>query len=324
MTCYTTTSEREPPCTTHPARRADMAFFQMDDGFDSEPRVLQAATAAFGLYSRCGIWAARNGTDGFVSEHIAALYGTREWIERLVDSGLWVRVDGGFTMPDYLEIHGNWPAEKIRAHRAAAAERQARARARKADADHDAMSRRESRVTHTGSHAVSHSAPSPSHPHPIDDSLRSSSTSAGGETDIKAKPKPKRPAPPDGFGVFWDAYPRKVAKAAAEKAYTRALADGADPALILAGAEFYALERKLQDPKYTKHPATWLNARCWEDEPDPEYRPPVIGAPSEAATAQPRPWAEVRAEQRGHTSAFQPPPDDEFGDWFAMDRDEPR
>lgn len=162
----TPTSEREPLCTTHSARRTDMAFFQMDDGFDSEPRVLQAATAAFGLYSRCGIWAARNGTDGFVSEHIAALYGTREWIERLVDSGLWVRVDGGFTMPDYLEIHGNWPAEKIRAHRAAAAERQARARARKATPVLEDTSRRESRVTHTGSHAVSHSAPS--HTHPID------------------------------------------------------------------------------------------------------------------------------------------------------------
>ena len=34
----------------------------------------------------------------------------------------------------------------------------------------------------------------------------------------------------------------------------------------LAGAQRYAAERKDQDPKYTKHPATWLNGGCWEDE----------------------------------------------------------
>lgn len=31
------------------------------------------------------------------------------------------------------------------------------------------------------------------------------------------------------------------------------------------------MKRKGQDPQYTKQPASWLNARCWEDEPSPAY-----------------------------------------------------
>lgn len=138
-------------------------FFQMDDGFDSEPRVLRAGTAAFGLYARCGLWVSRNLTDGFVPAELAASYGTREWIERLVDAGLWVRVDGGFTMPDYLEPgrHRNWSRERIEAHRAGAAERQAKARAGKAAKTRVTRDvTRDSHDSHTGSHGVSHSAPS--------------------------------------------------------------------------------------------------------------------------------------------------------------------
>jgi len=162
-----------------------MAFFQMDDKFHSELRVMQAGTAAFGLYSRCGDWVAEHLTDGFVPNEVAALYGTREWIERLLAAGLWLPADGGYTMPDYLERHGNWPAEKIRAHRAAAAERQARARTRKAAAAHEDPSRGESRVTHTASHAVSHSAPS--HTHPID--LLPSEEESAAEPPDASEPK---------------------------------------------------------------------------------------------------------------------------------------
>jgi len=130
-----------------------MAYFQMDDGTDTELRVLQAGTAAFGLYARCGVWAARNLTDGFVPEQIAALYGTREWIEKLVASGLWTLEDGGFGMPDYLEPHGNKTAEVVRKRRADAAARQQKLREGR---KHPNTSRGMSRVTNAGSNAGSH------------------------------------------------------------------------------------------------------------------------------------------------------------------------
>jgi hypothetical protein len=68
------------------------------------------------------------------------------------------------------------------------------------------------------------------------------------------------------FARFWSVYPKRVAKDAARKAWDRRINDGVDPEMMIRGAQRYAVERQGQDPKYTKHPATWINAGCWEDE----------------------------------------------------------
>lgn len=66
------------------------------------------------------------------------------------------------------------------------------------------------------------------------------------------------------FEVFWEAYNYKKAKGKAIEAFAKALSiDSADK--IIAGAKQYAKYRDI-DPKYWKHPATWLNQQCWNDE----------------------------------------------------------
>jgi hypothetical protein len=75
-----------------------------------------------------------------------------------------------------------------------------------------------------------------------------------------------RAAPAESFQEFWSVYPRRVAKESARRAFERALNAGAAPETLIAGAKRYAIERAGQEPRYTKHPATWLNAGCWEDE----------------------------------------------------------
>jgi hypothetical protein len=72
--------------------------------------------------------------------------------------------------------------------------------------------------------------------------------------------------PPDDFDEFWLFYPLKKAKGAAEVAFRRALSK-APAAAVLAGAQRYAAEAATDPGRWLKHPATWLNARCWEDEP---------------------------------------------------------
>lgn len=307
-----------------------MPWGRFDDGYASNRKVRKLSDQAFRLDVAGILWCAKYSTDGFIQEDdlpllCSEIRSPNGKADELVTKGRWERVEGGWLIHDYLDY--NPSAEQIQEERQLKTARQQRWRNRQyesrdgdVDASTDASRDGATDASRDGAPRARVPVPYPS-PTPITTSP--SSAGAEGHTQPK-KTRAKRPAPPDGFGVFWDAYPRKVAKAAAEKAYAKALANGADPALILAGAEFYALERKLQDPQYTKHPATWLNAGCWQDEPDPEYRPPIIGAPSEAATAQPRPWAEVRAEQLSHTSEFRPPPDDDIGDWFAIDRDEGR
>jgi hypothetical protein len=71
----------------------------------------------------------------------------------------------------------------------------------------------------------------------------------------------------EDFEEFWRAYPKRVAKEAARRAFAAAMKRGLDPAVLIAGAERYAVERAGQEARFTKHPATWLNAGCWEDEP---------------------------------------------------------
>lgn len=121
-----------------------MAYW-LDDGFDTWPEVIRAGSAAAGLYARCGSWIARNLTDGLIPAEVAAMYGTREWITKLLDVGLWV-VDGdGYRDTRYLPM--NPDAETVRKRRADAAERQRKMRERR-----NGKQTRESRVTNGGSH----------------------------------------------------------------------------------------------------------------------------------------------------------------------------
>lgn len=72
-----------------------MAYWQ-DDTFDTWPEVYRAGTAAIGLYNRCGVYCARETTDGHIPLELATSYGTREWIQKLVDVGLWETEGTGY------------------------------------------------------------------------------------------------------------------------------------------------------------------------------------------------------------------------------------
>lgn len=67
------------------------------------------------------------------------------------------------------------------------------------------------------------------------------------------------------FDSFWKAYPKKVARATAEKAFAKAFARHSDLRIgdVIAGVERYA--RSVSDPKFIAHPATWLNGDRWLD-----------------------------------------------------------
>jgi hypothetical protein len=65
------------------------------------------------------------------------------------------------------------------------------------------------------------------------------------------------------FEAFWAAYPRRVAKLAAQKAYAKALKLTTHET-IMRGVERY----KAGKPDYADwcHPATWLHGGRWDDE----------------------------------------------------------
>lgn len=75
------------------------------------------------------------------------------------------------------------------------------------------------------------------------------------------------------FESFWLAYPRKIGKLAAKKAWERACRLATADA-ILAGLERYRAHMP-DDPQFRPHPATWLNQGRWDDDYQHETAPRV-------------------------------------------------
>lgn len=105
----------------------------------------------------------------------------------------------------------------------------------------------------------------------------SDSLSRGEKEQKNPTPVPKTPPQMESFERFWKAYPRKVAKPAAQKAFSKV---SGEIEQILTGLELAkktnALNWAKENGAYIPHPATWLNQRRWEDElangtPKPNY-----------------------------------------------------
>jgi hypothetical protein len=119
-----------------------MAYW-LDEGWHCWPEVVRAGTAAAGLYARCGAYIAATTKDGLVPTEVARMYGTPEWIGRLVDVGLWSVEEHGFRDTRFFEL--NATREEIEKRRAAAAARQRKSRSSRAG--HSDVTR-DQRATH--------------------------------------------------------------------------------------------------------------------------------------------------------------------------------
>ena len=103
---------------------------------------------------------------------------------------------------------------------------------------------------------------------------------------------------PDDFDAFWSAYPRREAKAAARKAWVKAVTV-ADPQAIIAGAQRYRDDPN-RESEFTAHPATWLNAGRWEDDPlPPRSRPRSAQQARSDDFAATMEWAKAQDARRG-------------------------
>lgn len=67
------------------------------------------------------------------------------------------------------------------------------------------------------------------------------------------------------FEAWYAIYPLHKARGAAIKGYRAARRAGAAQADLIAAAQRYR-DDPARKPEFTKHPATWLNGRCWLDD----------------------------------------------------------
>lgn len=83
--------------------------------------------------------------------------------------------------------------------------------------------------------------------------------------EVGSRQKDISPKPPAGFDLFWQAYPKKVGKEAARKAFDRVKVP---VETLLAAIERQKGGRQWQEDggRFIPNPATWLNQGRWEDE----------------------------------------------------------
>lgn len=122
----------------------------------------------------------------------------------------------------------------------------------------------------------------------------------------KIKERSKRtgtPTPDPGFDRFWEAYPKKVSKEDAVRAFNRIGVDDVLLGRILSAIQKQKRTAQWQEDggRFVPYPATWLNGHRWEDE--------VQAAPAGGAGPAPRPVVAQAYEQREYNPENERPED---------------
>ena len=76
---------------------------------------------------------------------------------------------------------------------------------------------------------------------------------------------------PDGFAEFWERYPRRIGKAAARKAYVKALKVASHDEIML-GLSQQISSLASREQQFIPHPSTWLNQERWNDDQEQPAR----------------------------------------------------
>lgn len=70
----------------------------------------------------------------------------------------------------------------------------------------------------------------------------------------------------DEFEKFWNECPNKKSKGEAFKKFSQVLVSGITSEKLIESMKAYSKEMQGKEARFIKHPSTWLNQECWNDE----------------------------------------------------------
>lgn len=246
-------------------------FVQLVVGFAEDPEVRRLARfgkdarACRDLYVQMLCYCKRTMSDGHVpAEEIGVLVypdaskvGERD-ADRLVSVDLAVRTETGYFLPGYLKRNkSRAEIEEEREDKAAGGSlgNHKRWHVKRGITDSDCH------------HCTDRSSDEDATPEGIASDRHRTEDIGQRTEDTRTTTSRKRSEPaPDGFGEFWELYPRKTAKGSAEKAWPKAVKRAGSPDRIVQGLRDLLPTLSQQGPQYVPYPASWLNAGRWEDE----------------------------------------------------------
>ena len=244
-----------------------MPWVKLDEHIDDHPKFAEVGTQGLALFMILLCYCNRQHNDGFVPQSVLTMT-LRKWAisADVVDAMLAVRLlepaDRGVRMHDYLEYQPsrNEVEEKRTAISEARSQAGIKGNTTRWQTDRKAIANR----SQTDRKAIANRSQT-------DRSGSGSGSGSGSDSDnVKDSSSPQTARRrrehiiDEPFHIFWTAYPRKVGKATALRAWSKlrpspSLAETLTAALHLQAATW-------DDPQFIPHPSTWLNGRRWEDE----------------------------------------------------------
>ena len=221
-------------------------YAKFDINMDENPKILLLSDAAFRALIESTLYCRRQLTDGFIDDRILSKRWSIGVVEELSGNDperpSWIKVDGGYQIHDFAE------------HQTTTADIQAKRAAGRAGGLSKA-----SKAVAPASKVLEHIA---------------STSLAKTETETELKDLSSEP---DEFDQWYARYPRKEAKDAAKRAFTKARKSASLQELLL-GLERYCVSVKNEERRFIALPGSWLNAGRWQDE-IPDAAKPAASSP---------------------------------------------
>lgn len=256
-----------------------MTWFKVDDHLHSHRKAMRAGTEAMGLWVLAGSWSGAEESDGWVPEYVLTRLagpGADQLAARLAAAGLW---DAGAKDGEEGFQFRGWDEFQPTKAQLETKREQARERMR--------VAREQSNGVRANTKGTSPAVtPTPTRPDPT----RTNNITAA----VAAE-----------FESWWEGYPKKVAKIAAEKAYAKARKSATADELMAGLANSCAVWTAEATPaKYIPGPAVWLNQGRWADEqaalpgtddsPAPRRTLAQCDAANRGECDTPHPWEDAR------------------------------
>jgi hypothetical protein len=247
-----------------------VTWFKVDDSFYDHPKIFDAPDCAVALWTRAGSWSARNLTDGFVPANLPARLcdDPERAIKELIERGLWKRTKGGYRFHDWFEYQPSRSdviGAQVKKASGGVLGNHLRWHVKKGVQNPDCQycQEKDSSVIRSVSDRSSESGPNPDPTRP--DPKEKTSTSPGGEDEFL-----------EDFEEFWANQPHRKtdSKHKSKLAYNAARRRGVAHDVIMSHSTAYRNERRGQEPDYTKGVVVWLNARPWDNGPEPLIEAP--------------------------------------------------
>jgi hypothetical protein len=226
-------------------------FAKLAHGFANDPKIVGLSHEAFRAYIELLLYSCQNMTDGFLDDRIVRRMGWDDEAKELTQNDAepsFIRVDGGYQIHAFCDWQMTTEAHqrKVEAGRAGGL---AKAEAR----------RQASKPVAGASDVLEQTASK---------SLLDKEVDKEEDIDNKHTVKESRESYSDEFETWWTAYPKKVAKGTAVKAWKGAISK-TSIGVLLDSVKAYAIKVANTEQQYILHAATWLNQERWNDEPEP-------------------------------------------------------